>query len=137
MFRDSTACGQFDNRVPHQAGDTVVYDFSLPYGSADIVINHKADQSTSLVNVRDGTKGYAHVVAGIGQVCLYAGQFKLLGKRTVHKCLLWTSVGEVMQDAYIEAACEEAGVIAMPWAALDYHLALEAAACCFTRARRH
>lgn len=138
MFIESAACGQFDERIPHQAGDKMVTELSLPLGRADIVLFHRADRSISVIEVKDGTKGHAHVVAGIGQACLYASQLKLMRqKREIRKCLLWTSVGEVMRDSYIEAACEEAGVIAMPWAALNYHLAIDAAVCCFTRGRSH
>ena len=138
MFQDSVACGQFDDRIPHQAGDKVVTELYLPCGRADIVIFHLADRSISVIEVKDGTKGHAHVVAGIGQACLYASQIKMMRRcRIVRKCLLWTSVGDVMKDGYIEAACEEAGVIAMPWARLDYHLGIDAAVCCFVRARSH
>lgn len=42
--------------------------------------------------------------------------------KCVRRCLLWTSTGELAQDALVEDACKGAGVIAMPWGSLRSHL---------------
>jgi hypothetical protein len=85
---------------------------SLRFGRADIVVFH-ADGSASVIEAKDGSKGYAHVVAGIGQASLYAVQIAMAkGAVTrVRRALLYSSTGDILQDACVEAACEQASVI--------------------------
>lgn len=116
LFRESVSAKQFDERIPMTEHDSIVYEMSLRYGRADIVIFH-FDGSVSVIEVKDGTKGYNHVVSGIGQASLYACQIAMtngaVGK--VRRCLLWTSVGDVMADGIIECACIAAKVVPLPW----------------------
>ncbi|WP_156179941.1 hypothetical protein [Delftia lacustris] len=116
LFRESVAAKVFEDRIPMTEHDTVVYEMALKFGRADIVVFH-VDGSVSVIEVKDGTKGYNHVVAGIGQAALYACQIAM-SKATlkrVRRCLLWTSVGDIQADGAIEQACEDAGVIPLPW----------------------
>lgn len=112
------------DRIPlDNSLDTIVYEMAFKFGRADIVIFHK-DGSASVIEVKDGTQGYRHVVAGIGQAGLYASQLAM-NKNTltiVRKCLLWTSTGDVSLDAIIENSCEQANVIPMPWGKLSEHI---------------
>lgn len=75
------------------------------------------DGSASVIEVKDGTKGYNHVVSGIGQAALYSVQLAMTkgAIKRVRKCLLWTSTGDTLLDGVIEDACEQAGAIPMPW----------------------
>lgn len=116
LFRESVSAGVFEDRIPMTAHDSIVYEMSLKFGRADIVVFH-VDGSASVIEVKDGTKGYNHVVSGIGQAALYACQIAMIrgAVRRVRKCLLWTSVGDIQADATIEQACEDAGVVPLPW----------------------
>lgn len=117
-----------ETRIPMSRNDTVVREMAFKFGRADIVVFH-IDGSASVIEVKDGTKGYNHVVSGIGQAGLYAAQLAINKQtlKSVRKCLLWTSTGNVSLDAIIEDVCENSGVIALPWAELSLHLAQEKA----------
>lgn len=129
MFRQGAEQGQFEDRIPHTAHDTTVYEMAFKFGRADIVIFH-FDGSASVIEVKDGTKGYNHVVSGIGQAGLYSTQLAIAkGTLTkVRKCLLWTSTGDVALDGVIEETCEAACVVPLPWGELSTHLAYQQAA---------
>lgn len=115
-----------DDGIPLNVLDTVVYEMAFKFGRADIVVFH-IDGSASVIEVKDGTKGYNHVVAGIGQAALYASQLALnKGSLTkVRKCLLWTSTGNAWADQFIEFACLTAKCVPLPWGALSDHLKAE------------
>lgn len=128
QFKESTECGYFDERIPHTAACTCRYEQSFKYGRADIVIYH-VDGSASVIEVKDGTKGYTHTVSGIGQATLYATQLAMSkGAVTkVRRCLMWSSTGDIQLDVLIEVACEKAGVIALPTASMKKIMACRAA----------
>lgn len=108
--------------------DTVLTEMSFRYGRADIVIFH-IDGSASVIEVKDGSNGYKHVVSGIGQAGLYAQQVFAKGAiSNVRKCLLWTSTGKIELDAVIYDACLASGTIPLAWGALKMHKALTAEA---------
>lgn len=123
-FRELTRLGHFDERLPMSAADKIVCEMSLKYGRADIVIFH-ADGSASVIEAKDGSKGYNHVVSGIGQAALYAVQIAMNkgAVKKVRKCLLWSSTGDIMLDAIIEIACEKSGTVPLPWQSMDSILA--------------
>lgn len=108
-------CGQYDDAIPCSAADTIVTEMALKYGRADIVVFH-LDGTASVIEAKDGSRGYTHVVGGIGQAALYATQLAMTkgALRAVRKCLMWSSTGDVMLDALICTACELAGVVPMP-----------------------
>jgi hypothetical protein len=125
MFRASAVLPVPDERLPFDpATDTVAYEFAFKHGRADIVIFH-FDGSATIIEAKDGTRGYMHVAQGIGQVGLYAAQLSQsrIGLAKVRRCLLWTSTGDICADAFLEIACEQAGVIALPWGLLSDHMA--------------
>lgn len=116
LFMESFESGIMEDRIPLRSTDTVIREMSVRYGRADIVVFH-VDGTASVIEAKDGTKGYNHVVSGIGQAALYAvqiGQSKGALKM-VRKCLMWTSAGSIEVDSAIEAACDSAGVIPLPW----------------------
>ncbi|MFL9943718.1 hypothetical protein [Paraburkholderia graminis] len=116
LFKEQIQTGHLEDRIPMTAHDKVVYEMALKFGRADIVVFH-FDGSASVIEVKDGTKGYNHVVSGIGQAALYATQLAATkgALKRVRKCLLWSSTGSIALDATIEAACEQAGVVPLPW----------------------
>lgn len=100
----------FADQIPCSEADLVVSEMALRYGRADLVIFH-SDGSASVIEAKDGAKGYAHVVAGIGQAGLYATQLAMARSlKAVRRCLLWGSTGDLRADATIGAACDAAGV---------------------------
>jgi hypothetical protein len=115
---------QQEDRIPMSALDTIICEMSFKYGRADIVVFH-VDGSASVIEVKDGTRGYNHVVAGLGQAGLYAAQLAMSRSTItkVRKCLLWTSTGDAACDALIEVMCEQAGAVPLPWGDLSTHLA--------------
>lgn len=118
-IREAFATPHHDPGFRYVEGDTVVYEMSLKYGRADIVIFH-VDGSATVVEVKDGSKGYSHVVAGIGQASLYASQIASTNSvRFVCKALLWTSVGSVAGDSAIVSTCTTARTLAMPWQSMQ------------------
>lgn len=116
LFREGVSCKRFDERLPMSESDTIVYEMPFKFGRADIVIFH-IDGSASVIEVKDGSKGYGHVVSGIGQAGLYAAQLLMASSvlTKIRKCLLWTSAGSTDLDFIIECVCEQAGVVALPW----------------------
>lgn len=113
-----------EDRIPLKQGlDKIVYEMAFKYGRADIVIFH-IDGSASVIEVKDGNKGYNHVVSGIGQASLYATQLGMSkgALRKVRKCLLWTSTGDIDADASIEIACEKSGTVPLPWGKLEEYI---------------
>ena len=89
---------------------------SFRYGRADLVLFH-VDGSATVVEAKDGSRGYTHVVAGIGQAGLYATQLAMSkgAIKKVRRALLWSSTGDAMLDALIEESCLQAGVVPVPW----------------------
>jgi hypothetical protein len=116
LFRESFEAGIYEDRIPLGRNDTIVYEMAFRFGRADIVVFH-ADGSASVIEAKDGTKGYNHVVSGIGQATLYAVQLAATkgAVKRVRKCLLWSSAGSIALDGTIEEACEQADVIPLPW----------------------
>ncbi|MFA5386786.1 MAG: hypothetical protein WC322_00105 [Candidatus Paceibacterota bacterium] len=117
QFLESHHAGLFDEMLPcESAADTVVTEYAFRHGRADIILFH-TDGTATIIEAKDGQRGYTNVVAGIGQCSLYAAQ--LAAKpgvvRAVRRALMWTSVGNVDGDAKIEEACEIAGVIPLPY----------------------
>lgn len=104
--------------------DRLVAEMRLRFGRADFVIFH-ADGSATVIEVKDGSNGYNHVVAGIGQASLYAAQLlRMRGAvNNVRKVLLWTSTGSADMDWAIECACYESNTIPDQWGPLAAHLA--------------
>ena len=113
-FMESHAAGHSDALLPLHPSDTIICEQVFRYGRADIVIYH-VDGSVSVVEAKDGSRGYSAVVAGIGQATLYAVQVAQAKgvARLVRRCLLWSSTQDLVLDAMIETACEEAGVISL------------------------
>ncbi|RTL00412.1 MAG: hypothetical protein EKK59_04480 [Neisseriaceae bacterium] len=107
--------GKYEDRIPCGPADTIVQEMAFKYGRADIVVFH-LDGSASVIEVKDGGKGYTPTVAGIGQVGLYATQLGLAksGLTKIRRCLLWSSTGDSVLDSIIELICEQAGVIPLP-----------------------
>ena len=128
QFKESTECGYFDERIPHTGACTCLYEQSFKYGRADIVIYH-VDGSASVIEVKDGTKGYTHTVSGIGQATLYATQLAMSkgAVNKVRRCLMWSSTGDIQLDVLIEIACEKAGVIPLPNASMKKIMACRTA----------
>ena len=107
IFKDMAKSSTQECRIPMSQLDTIVYEMAFKFGRADIVVFH-IDGSASVIEVKDGTKGYNHVVSGLGQAGLYAAQLSM-NKGTlkkVRKCLLWTSTGDIDADALIEEMCD-------------------------------
>jgi hypothetical protein len=127
-FGQSFGCGIYEDRIPMTGGDTIVYEMALKFGRADIVVFH-VDGSASVIEVKDGTKGYNHVVAGIGQATLYAVQLasRKDAVKRVRRCLLWSSAGSHLLDGVIEETCEQAGVIPLPWPSMRQLVAIRKA----------
>lgn len=107
---------KFEDRIPINGLDTVVYEMALRFGRADIVIFH-IDGSCSVIEAKDGSRGYNHVVSGIGQAGLYSTQISIRNPslKKVRKCLLWTSTGNTELDAVIEVNCIESNTVPLPW----------------------
>ena len=129
QFIESHNAGYFDDRLQQQAKtDSVVSEHSFRRGRADIILFHQ-DGTATIIEAKDGTKGYTHVVSGIGQCSLYAAQ--LIAKpgvvRAVRRALMWTSVGSPKEDATIEDACALAGVIPLPYPSITVMMAVRAA----------
>jgi hypothetical protein len=128
-FRESLTAGQTDlwsDAMPLSSLDTAVYEMSFKFGRADIVVFH-IDGSASVIEAKDGTRGYNHVVAGIGQAGLYAAQLGMnRGALTkVRRCLMWTSTGDLFLDLTIEDVCKQAGIVPMSYGKMSTHIAAE------------
>ena len=118
-FVQQEQCGFHEDDIPMTPCCTIVREMSFKYGRADLVVFH-SDGSATVIEAKDGSKGYNHVVAGIGQAGLYAAQLAM-GRHnltTVRRALLWSSTGDSIADLYIMYACEAAGIVPLMWPAM-------------------
>jgi hypothetical protein len=111
-FIQMQACGHYETDIPMSPEDTIVEEMSFRYGRADLVVFH-IDGTASVIEAKDGSKGYSHVVAGIGQASLYASQLAMTrgALKKVRRCLMWSSTRDEGLDALIWATCKTAGVV--------------------------
>lgn len=101
--------------------DCPIFEMPLRIGRADLVIFH-IDGTVTVIEVKDGSKGFSHVAAGIGQSILYATQLVITGQaKTVRRALLWTSTGNTWCDVLLSSACKQADVIPIMWGSLEDH----------------
>ena len=115
QFIEIQRAGRHEERLPMTAECALICEQAFKYGRADMVIYH-SDGSATVIEAKDGSKGYSHVIGGIGQATLYAVQLaNTKGAVTsVRRALLWSSTGSLELDGVIEGACEQAGVVALP-----------------------
>lgn len=120
QFIDLHDCGYSDDLIPLTPACLLVREQAFKFGRADLVAYH-SDGSASVIEAKDGAKGYTHVVSGIGQATLYAVQLGMSkgAIKRVRRCLLWSSTGDSFQNCLIDIACEQAGVISLPMASLE------------------
>ncbi len=120
QFIELHECGYPDDLIPLTPECLLVREQAFKFGRADIVAYH-SDGSASVIEAKDGTRGYTHVVAGIGQATLYAVQLGLSkgAVRKVRRCLLWSSTGDLTEDCLIDLACERAGVISLSMGTME------------------
>lgn len=114
LFRELFETGHYDDLIPLTAECSILYEQCFKYGRADIVVYH-SDGSVSVIEAKNGSTGYTHVVSGIGQATMYAVQMG--GSRgavtRIQRCLLWTGTEDMLLDVTIEDACRAAGVISL------------------------
>lgn len=117
---------QFPSAFPISHLDTVVTEMAFKFGRADIVVFH-IDGSASVIEAKNGSHGYNHVVAGIGQAGLYAAQLAMnKGALTcVRKCLMWTSTGDIILDALIQETCLQTRTVPIQYGPMAVHIAAE------------
>jgi hypothetical protein len=127
LFREQRLARIPDERLLVSELDTVVYEMSLRYGRADIVVFH-GDGTASVIEAKDGAKGYTHVVGGIGQASLYATQIGMTKSlRGVRRAILWSSTGDLSLDMVIDRTIEDAGCISLSWPTMQTLSAIELA----------
>lgn len=128
LFLQQEQTGRHDKDIGTGPNDTIVTEMPFRFGRADLVEFH-ADGSATVIEAKDGARGYGHVASGIGQASLYAVQLAAAkGALTyVRRALMWTSTGHPASDAEICAACVAAGVIPMEWPSMRVLMANEAA----------
>ena len=116
----------FGSEIPLSHLDTVVTEMSFKFGRADIVVFH-IDGSASVIEAKNGSHGYNHVVAGIGQAGLYATQLAMnKGVLTrVRKCLMWTSTGDLILDTLIHETCVQTKTVPITYGTMAKHIADE------------
>ena len=88
--------------------DTAVTEQSFRFGRADLVLYH-LDGTATIVEAKDGRRGYNEVAKAIGQASLYATQLRQLGSvKAVRRAVLWTSAGDEADQTLVNC-CREAG----------------------------
>ena len=116
MFLEAEQCGAHDEMLRTTSRDLFVTEFPFKHGRADIVVFHDTGSAT-VIEAKDGSKGYNHVVSGIGQAGLYAVQLAMNkgALKSVRRALLWSSTGDLDTDTEIHMACLAANVIPLAW----------------------
>lgn len=129
VYLELHACGHMDDRLPMSSADAIACEVAFRFGRADIVMFH-VDGSATVIEAKDGARGYNHVVSGIGQAGLYAAQLAATkGAVTrVRRALLYSSTGSVELDGLIEEVCEAADVVPLPMPTMRTIVAVRAAA---------
>lgn len=112
FLKHSKTAGFIPPEVPVHEDDLIRSEFSMKVGRADLVVFH-IDGSASVIEVKDGATGYRDVVAGIGQVSLYACQLGLKDGsiKSVRRVLAWDSMNSNEHNQLVTEACKSAGVI--------------------------
>ena len=130
QFVELHQTGNYEDRLPLTAECVLICEQAFKYGRADIVVYH-SDGSATVIEAKDGAKGYSHVVGGIGQATLYAVQLANTkgAVAKVRRALLWSSTGDLALDGMIEDACEQAGVVALPMPTVQTMMAIREAMC--------
>lgn len=128
-FLVAHAGGCLEERLPMTTECKIVTEMAFRYGRADLVVFH-SDGSATVVEAKDGAKGYSNVAAGIGQSGLYAVQLAMSkgAVKSVRRALLWSSTGDLFLDALIEIVCEQARVVSLPYGHIRTIKAAEMAA---------
>lgn len=128
-FVEVESAGQHDEVLGMLPSDVIVREMAFKFGRADIVVFH-TDGSATVIEAKDGAKGYSHVVSGIGQAGLYAVQLGMSkGAITrVRRALLWTSTGNLTADVLISMTCRNAGVVSLEWPTMRLIAAVRVAA---------
>lgn len=115
--------------IPHSPHDTIVTEYKFRHGRADVVIFH-IDGSATIVEAKDGANGIGSVVAGIGQLSLYASQLRNV--TVVRRALLWSLEGEPAKarstHQAVREACAHAGVIPIAYPSIRSLRTLQVAA---------
>lgn len=128
LFLEQEAAGHHDQEACIVPSDTIVREMPFRFGHADLVMFH-VDGSVTVIEARDGSRGYDHVVAGIGRAGLYAVQLAASkgAVKRVRRALLWSSTDDFAADGAIGAACAVAGEIPMAWPSMRVLMANVAA----------
>ena len=96
--------------------DALAYGMPTPLGAIDVVCLH-ADNTATLVVIRNGSMGHRHVLEGLGLAALHAVQARIckVGITSVRKALIFTSTGNLHTDTLLTQACIDAGVTPVVW----------------------
>lgn len=124
IFLEAERCGRHDEMIQTTPRDTFVTEMAFRHGRADIVVFHDTGVAT-VIEAKDGSRGYNHVVSGVGQAGLYAVQLSMTkgSLKSIRKALLWSSTGDLSADVEIDMACREANVIPLAWPRMNVMMA--------------
>lgn len=129
LFKSSASTGKpFEDRIPYNPSiDKLECGLDLFRVRADMVITH-ADGSMTVIVAKDGAGGAEHVASGIGVASYCAAQLNMIhgSKTIVRTALLWSSTGNMLQEALLEDACIAANVVPLPQGALPQLLGITA-----------
>jgi hypothetical protein len=112
FLKNSYSVGVIPKEIPASPDDTVRTEFTVRTGRADIVVFH-IDGTATVIEVKDGATGYRNIVAGIGQVSMYACQIgNVPGSiQSVRRALAWDACKDPEHNKLIADACRLSGVI--------------------------
>ncbi len=96
------------------------FEFPLPRGRIDLILFH-ADGTISIVEAKDALND-RQIVAGIGQLCMYAVQVgHSKPNNGIRKILTVPIAGKNKSSLLIDNACRNAGVIFEPLGTIKEH----------------
>lgn len=95
-------------------------EFPVARGRVDILLTHE-DGSITLVEVKKGGCR-TRVMAGIGQLSMYAVLLSGRNNITIRRVLAWDFIGDLQEEESFCDACELAGVIPFPIGRISDHV---------------
>jgi hypothetical protein len=97
--------------LPYTSADVIINEMPLKVGRADFVIFH-ADGTASVIEVKDGSFGLMPVLQGVGQAGLYATQLSMTNSvKGVRRALMWSALHKEAENQLVHDVCREADVV--------------------------
>lgn len=117
LFLRLASIDDLDRRFALDASrDAIACNVPSKNGAIDIICAHRRNRHT-VVTVRNGDLGQAHIFHALALTCLHAAvvDVRKAAPARAMKALVWTATGNSRVDRQLSRACDDAGVLPIVW----------------------